>query len=171
MKPANGSFGYTIVELLVAILILVVLAAVAVPYMVPMVGIIKLRTAADTIKRQMIVARTRALSDPNTHVGVCFDTRTSPNRSFIFLDVPTGTAYHYDWNSDPIYMGEYRVPSGVWDSLPPPPASGGIGITDSVVVFRGDGSAKNGGSIIVKNKYGAFRTVSVLASTGRVKVQ
>jgi prepilin-type N-terminal cleavage/methylation domain-containing protein len=165
MKSAKGSFGFSLVEMIVAILIVGILAAVAVPYMNPMVGLVKLRTAANSIKRQMIVARTRALSDPNTHVGVYINTST--NTSLIFLDTNTATPYQY-YSGDPVYMGTYQLPTAIWDSIPPTSAGG---ITNNVVVFRGDGSAKNGGSIIVKNKYGATRTVSVLASTGRAKVQ
>ena len=168
MKPVNHRHGYSLLELIVAIVIVCVLAAAAVPNMVRMVGLIKLRTAANSIKRQMIIARTRALSDPNIHVGVYIDQSVTPNRSFVFFDVAAGTAYQYDAGTDPIYMGIYQVSMGIWDSIPPTSAGG---ITNNVVVFRGDGSAMNGGSIIVKNKYGATRTVSVLASTGRVKVQ
>jgi type II secretory pathway pseudopilin PulG len=151
--------------MVVACLVVGVLAAVAVPYMTPMVGMIKLRTAANSIKRQMIAARTRALSDPRTHVGVYIN--TSANTSLIFFDTVSATPYQYN-ASDPIYMGLYTMPTHIWDSIPPTAAGG---ITNNVVVFRGDGSAKNGGAIIVKNNYGAFRTVTVLASTGRVKVQ
>jgi hypothetical protein len=64
-------------------------------------------------------------------------------------------------------MGIYTAPLTIWDSIPP---TGVNGITDSVVVFRGDGSAKNGGKIFVKNKRGQMRIIEVLASTGRVKV-
>jgi Tfp pilus assembly protein FimT len=166
MSRLKSNSGITIIELMMVIIILGFLAALAVPNLVPMVDMIKLRTAANAVKRQMIIARTRALSDPNVHVGVCIDTRTNPNRSFVFFDVATGTAYHND-ASDPVYMGEYRVPKNIWDSIPSV-ANGGI--SDSVVVFRGDGSAKNGGTVILKNRYGRIRTISVLASTGRVKM-
>jgi len=167
MKPACRSQGFSLIELIIVILIVGIMAALAVPNILPMVETIKLRTAANTIKRQLIVARTRALSDPTIHVGVCVNTRVTPNQSFIFLDLPSGTPYHCD-ASDPVYMGSYQVPRNIRDSLPAVSAGG---ISDSVVVFRGDGSAKNGGSIILVNKYGRIRTVSVLASTGRVKVQ
>jgi type II secretory pathway pseudopilin PulG len=166
MKPANKSCGYTIVELLIICVIVGILAAVATPFMSPMVELVKLRTAADTIKRQMIAARTRALSDPNTHVGVYIDQSVTPNQSFIFFDVAGGTAYQYDAGTDPIYMGAYQVPRGISDSIP---TTGGI--TNNCVVYRGDGSAKTGGSIILVNRYGRIRTVSVLASTGRIKIQ
>jgi type II secretion system protein H len=167
MKPAKGCKGFTLIEVMVVIVIVGLLATLAVPNISPMVETMKLRTAANAVKRQMIVARTRALSDPNTHVGVCIDARSNPNRSFVFFDVASGTAYHCD-ATDPVYMGVYIAPSNIRDSIPPVAAGG---IQDSVVVFRGDGSAKNGGNVIVVNRYGKTRTISVLASTGRVKLQ
>jgi Tfp pilus assembly protein FimT len=165
MGRAKNNSGITLVELMMVIVVIVLLAAVAVPNLAPMVDLMKLRTAANTIKRQMIIARTRALSDPNTHVGVCINRSTNPNTSYVFLD--RGTLNQYDAANDLIYNGVFIMPKNIYDSIPSV-ANGGI--TDSVVVFRGDGSAKNGGKVIVKNKRGKMRIISILASTGRVKM-
>jgi len=99
-------------------------------------------------------------------VGVCFDTGSS-SRAFVFLDVRTGTQNHYD-ASDPHYMGDYPLPYGIRIIIP---SVGGGGISDSVVVFRGDGSARNGGSVILQSSFGEIRAVNVLASTGRVRIR
>jgi prepilin-type N-terminal cleavage/methylation domain-containing protein len=161
MSRLKSNSGITMIELITVIVIVGLLAALATPNILPLVDTIKLRTGANTIKRLMIVARTRALSDPNTHVGVGLIDST---QACVFFDVPAGTQYHRD-ATDPLYLGTYKLPQGIKTIIP---SSGGI--TDSVVVFRGDGSAKNGGNIQVKSKRGSIKTINVLASTGRVRV-
>jgi prepilin-type N-terminal cleavage/methylation domain-containing protein len=163
MSRAKNNSGVTLMELMIVIVIIGLMAAVALPNMVPLVEMTKLRTAANTIKRQMIVARTRALADPYKHVGVYVNIKTTPHKAFIFFDTGTNP-YHYD-AADAVYWGSYEVPKNIQISIP-----GSGGVTDSTVVFRGDGSAKNGGAIVLTNRYGKTRTVNVLASTGRVKM-
>jgi prepilin-type N-terminal cleavage/methylation domain-containing protein len=161
MKSWHGNSGVTFMELLVVLTIAGILSALAIPKIGPMVELIKLRTAANSVKRQIIVARTRALSDPTIHVGVYIDRRTNPNKSFVFFDNnPPNNKFDL---GEPVYMGYFIPPKGIRDSIPPG--------SDSVVVFRGDGSAKNPATFIVKNRYDKIRTIGVLPSTGRVKIQ
>jgi prepilin-type N-terminal cleavage/methylation domain-containing protein len=161
----KSAAGFTVPELLLVVVIVVVLATLAVPNLLPMVELIRLRSTADVIKRQLIVARTRALSDPNIHCGVLFDTDSRPQRTMIFFD--RGTPYVVEAaDTASKYMGVYAITPAVTMSVP-----ASQGITNRIIVFRGDGSAKNGGSITLTNRYNKVRTVNVLASTGRIRIQ
>jgi type II secretory pathway pseudopilin PulG len=162
MKLKRSNSGITIVELIVVILIIGIMSAAAIPNIATMVELIKLRTAANSVKRQLIVARTRALSDPNTHVG--FGIMDSV-KTCVFFDTISPASNKRD-AADPFYLGVNKLPKNIKLVIP---ASGGF--VDSVVIFRGDGSAKYGGAVQVVNRFGKKRTVNVLPSTGRVKVQ
>jgi prepilin-type N-terminal cleavage/methylation domain-containing protein len=155
--------GFTLVETLIVILIVCIVAALAVPNLRPMVETLRLRTAADMIKRQLIIARTRAISDPYKHCAVLFD--FNGQRSFIFFN--NNVSYAVD-AADTVnkYGGEYMMPKGITLGLP-----GANPVVNNIVVFRGDGSAKNGGSVQVTNNLNKKRTIHVLPSTGRIKVQ
>jgi prepilin-type N-terminal cleavage/methylation domain-containing protein len=157
--------GFTAPELMLVVIIVGILATVAIPNLLPMVELIRLRSTADVIKRQLIVARTRAMSDPNIHCGVLYDTASKPQRAMIFFD--KGTNYVVDASDTTSkYFGTYTLPKSVKMSVP-----ASQGVTNQIIVFRGDGSAKNGGAITLTNKFNKIRSVHVLASTGRIKIQ
>lgn len=170
----NTADGVTLWELLVIIAILGILAMVATPSTKPYFANMTLRIATNAMKQQLILAKTRAMGNPNVHCGVYFNTSVSPNQTQPFMD--TADFYHYD-TTDPTYMPVYSMPKNVTINV------GGTG-TDKVMVFRGDGSAKTGNpgitnnqiivTITVTSRSGTLtksKTISVLPSTGRIKVQ
>jgi prepilin-type N-terminal cleavage/methylation domain-containing protein len=167
----NVAGGVTLVEILVVIALLGILAVVATPSAKTYFANLTLRIATNAIKQQLILAKTRAMGDPNVHCGVYFDSSVTPNQIRPFMD--TTTFYQYT-GTDLAYMPVYTLPKNVTISV------GGTG-SSKVIVFRGDGSAKSGvtnNQIIVKititSKSGTFtksKTISVLPSTGRIKVQ
>jgi hypothetical protein len=148
------------------IIIIGIVTVFTLPNIRPMMQRLSLRQTADTIHRQLITAKTRAIADPNTHVGVYFDMRCTPQKSLIFYDANSGNLNRFDGASiDETYLAPFELPRGIIMRLP---ASGPV--IDSCIIFRGDGSAKNGGSIELTNEYNIKRTINVLASTGRIKV-
>ena len=64
-----------------------------------------------------------------------------------------------------VYMGDIKMPKNITLSI-----AGTSPVINNVVVFRGDGSAKDGGSVQLTNRFLKTRTINVLPSTGRVKV-
>jgi prepilin-type N-terminal cleavage/methylation domain-containing protein len=174
VNRANTVHGVTLLELLVVIAIISILSMVATPSIKPFLAAMNLRTATNTVKQQLILAKTRAMGNPNIHCGVYFDSSVTPNQTQAFLD--TSLFYQYN-SSDPKYMPVYSMPKNITLSV------GGTGV-DKVMVFRGDGSAKTGTPGIYQNKIvvtvtvtskgGTLiksKTISVLPSTGRIKVQ
>lgn len=159
------------IEMIVAIAIIVLAAALAVPKMQNMTGNLRLRTAANAIKQQLLMAKTRALGDPLVHCGVYFDTVSNPDRTIVFLDDGPGTYANndqYDAGQDHVFGLAYSMPRNISVGL------GGAAGNNQVVIFRADGSAKVRGMTITVKLNGAYsrtKTVSVLPSTGRIRVQ
>ena len=152
------------VEVVVAIAIAGIAAVLAVPNFLQLVEKTKLTTTANTIKRQILMARMRAIADPYKHCGVAVD--VNKQKTYVFFDTLNTYALTTTDTVDK-YAGIYIMPKGITMSIP----TGGSGIQNSCVVFRGDGSAKYGGSVQVTNKYNVIKTINVVASTGRVRVQ
>lgn len=162
--------GFTVVEMLITLSVLVILTGIAIPVGRKTIDYMRLKTTGDQIKLVLKVAQSKATADPQVHCGVYMfpGTGTSSgyaNKQFaIFFD--RDNDYIYDPGTDPLYLGTRSLPPGITLSIPPI-AKGGI--TSNVIVFRGDGSAKTGGSIILTSKYARKDSINVLPSTGRIK--
>jgi prepilin-type N-terminal cleavage/methylation domain-containing protein len=167
MRLQSSDFirGFTIIELLIVIAIMLILTSIAIPIGHKTTEYLKLKTTGDQIKNLLKVAQGKAMADPQVHCGVYLfpGTGTGNGKEYVmFFDVNGNNLY--DEMTDKIYMGAYSLNSGITLSIPQV-----SGITDNVIVFRGDGSAKFGGSIILKNSKGLQDSIHVLASTGRIK--
>ena len=142
------------------------LAAVARPSIKPFLESIRLRIASKTVKQQLILAKTRALGDPNIHAGVYFNTASSPDTVRTFLDTNNNNVYNA--GVDLIFMPAYVVPkSDTMKILSNGNAAYGDG---NAIIFRGDGSAKASLKLCIINQYNKCDTISVLASTGRIRI-
>ncbi len=152
--------GFSIIEVFIVIAIMGIMAAFARPSMKSFLENIRLRSAANTVKQHLIVAKTRALGDPNIHAGVFFDTSGTPDKTIAFVDSFNNNMYAS--GIDPILVPPYKL--SLFDTLK---------ITSpcpNTVIFRGDGSAKTSMTLTVSNKSFKSYTISVLASTGRIRV-
>jgi Tfp pilus assembly protein FimT len=150
-------------EVFMVVVMILVLATLTAPNMSRMLRAMRLRNATNVVKNQLLGARVRAIANPRVHCGVHFD--VTAGRSIVFLDNGPTSPYTYNATEDERYSKPFDLPSGISFSLPP-----GNAVTDNVVVFRGDGSAKRGGSIQLKDDDNNTRELNVLASTGRIKV-
>jgi prepilin-type N-terminal cleavage/methylation domain-containing protein len=161
-KALNNS-GITLMELLIVISIISILSLMAVPTYRTFTQTQNIRSAASAIKHQLIAAKIRAISDPVHHCGVVCDTNADTPKTAIFFD--RNGDNKYTAGSDSLYSAPYYLPRGTKLTV--------SDITDSVIIFRGDGSAKNTGAasavITVLNKAGTkTRTITVRKNTGRI---
>ena len=157
--------GFTFVEVIFVLGVIVTIAAFIAPNMTPLVENIELRNAANSIKYKLILAKTRALGDSRLHCGVFFDTGSTPQRVYAFFDNPTsGTKNYYDAGIDTRYMEPYMLPPTITLQI------GGTGM-NRAIIFRGDGStAIHGMQLSVQTKNDRKKNITVLPSTGRIQI-
>jgi Tfp pilus assembly protein FimT len=145
---------------MLVVVVVGILAAMVTPSLGRMLEKSRIQAAANVIKHQLITARVKAIAEPTIHCGVYLNNTVNPQRTLIFFD--RGTAYQYNSATDSTLIGVNILPPGITMSL--------TSVTNRVIVFRGDGSAKTGGTITVRGRFGISRRINVLPSTGRIKV-
>jgi prepilin-type N-terminal cleavage/methylation domain-containing protein len=165
-EPGNAertplfSAGFTMVETMVVVAIIVITAALIAPSMIGLVQWTKLQGAVTALKNQLVTAKVRAIANPSVHCGVYFDMTSVPKKTIIFFD--DNGNYVYDPGSDHMYLTTYDVEKTCQLQI--------SGITNSCIVFRGDGSAKTGGKITLQTSR-STSTINVSAGSGRIKIQ
>ena len=130
-------------------------------YAAGLIHSIQLRTAASRIRNQLVCAKTRALRDSRVHCGVFFDTISEPQRVLTFFD--EGALGFYTNGVDAAYMAPFNLPGTVTLSIRGNEA-------DNAIVFRGDGSTNIHGMQISVSLKDRKKIISVLPSTGRIKI-
>ena len=153
--------GFTAVEMLVAAGLVCLIALLALRPMKNYLRRLEFKNSSQNIKRLIQTAQSKAMADPNVHVGIYFDRSVSPNRAFLFQDKSSPANYNYDGSADPMYLKPEPLKKGTSFQLL-------TGYPDEIV-FRGDGSAWKSMKIVMTNGT-LYDTLDVLASTGRVRV-
>jgi prepilin-type N-terminal cleavage/methylation domain-containing protein len=153
--------GFTFIEITMVVIVVGLMAALAVHPMKNYLRRLEFKNSSQNIKRLIQTAQSKAMANPNVHIGVYFDMSKTPHRVILFQDKVNPTTYQYDGAGDPNYLQPEVLPVG--SSLKPL-----YGFPDEIV-FRGDGSAWKSQKIVITN--GTFSdTLDVLASTGRVRM-
>ncbi|MBN1757911.1 MAG: prepilin-type N-terminal cleavage/methylation domain-containing protein [Chitinispirillaceae bacterium] len=165
MGQCRKKNGFTFVEAIFVLAVIACVAAFVGPNMRPLLDNIRLRNAAGSIKYKLIMAKTRALGDSRIHCGVFFDTGTTPQAIYAFFDNPdAGNKGYYDPGIDTKYLDPYFLPPTITMNIR------GTG-THRSIIFRGDGSTTaNGVQLFIELKNGRQKNISVLPSTGRIKI-
>jgi prepilin-type N-terminal cleavage/methylation domain-containing protein len=156
----KSSAGFTMIEIISAVMIVGIAAAMAVPRMQKAYERMEFRSAVRDINSTLRLARSYALTT-KSQFAVQFG--TSPCTMTLFKDKINPSTYNYDSGDSTI-----RV-----DTLPPQFTWMGTDCTNNTVAFSPSGSAVfSGGGNIYSLAYDdniiAFHSSNILPSTGRV---
>ena len=153
----------TVIELVIVIAAIGILGALAVALMVGMNARMRMMDATEKVSTAISLARAGALANPLTHCGVFFD--RTVNGVLVFYD--TNGDLRYTSGSDTIAKPSDKFLRSIRFYTP-----AGDTLNDDAVLFRGDGSAWDGGSIGVETTSSSARkTFTVVQATGAVTVQ
>ena len=162
MPSTDNKGGYTTVEAVLTVALIAILSGLVMPSFRPVIPFLRSSTTVNQIKKELLLARSRALADPNLHTGVFLDTTGSPDSIVTFFDDDNDNLFAP--GVDRLWSTGIAIPNT--DTLIIP-----AGFPD-VIIFRGNGSAKTSALFLVKSRHRqtAYDSISVLASTGRIKV-
>jgi len=153
--------GFTMIEMMVAIVILGIMAAMAGPSFSKWIPRMKLKAEAREKLNYLRQARSRAISE-NSQYGIYFN--TDNNDIIFFKDVASPQLGIYDAGADSIIEPSIECASNVVFT--------NSTLTNNVVIFYPNGSASTSGQIELHDiESTCEHTISVLASTGRVKLE
>jgi prepilin-type N-terminal cleavage/methylation domain-containing protein len=153
--------GFTFLEILIAVVVVGLIAALSARPMKNYLRRLEFKNSSQNIKHLVQTAQSKAMANPNVHIGVYFDKASTPNRVMLFQDKANPANYNYDGSGDPAYLAPTILKPGILIQTL-------TGYPDEIV-FRGDGSAWKSMKVLLT--YGNLKdTLDVLASTGRVRV-
>ena len=151
--------GFTMLEMMIIVVIIGIVAAMAAPTFFAAAPRLKARTEARNILNMVRLARSKAISD-GAQYGVYLDTG---NRQYLlFKDISNPTLMSYD-GSDSLVAGPVTFSTDL--------AANSSFTGDAVVDISTGRASQSGNYTFDLTGGGALYTVSILASTGRSKLQ
>jgi len=153
--------GFTMLEMMIIVVIIGIMAGLAVPSFMSWIPKMKLKNDARQNLNLLRQARSKSVSD-NSQYGIYFDIANKQIHFFEDNNNPELTCY--EPGSDSLVIPPVNLESNV--------SFGECLFNGDAVVFYPNGSASTSGSITVQDTTSDnFFTISVLASTGRVKME
>jgi len=151
--------GFTMLEMMIIVVIIGIVAALAVPTFIASMPRMRARTEARNVLNLLRLARSKAISE-GAQYGVYVD--VGNNQYLLFKDTSNPASMVYEL-ADSVVTGPESIQPDVVSTA---------SFTGGAVVFLPTGRASESGDFTFDiADGGALRTVSVLASTGRSKMQ
>ena len=161
--------GYTLLELLLVMAILVLMAGIAYPTLAGMYRDVRVKAAADQVRGAWTEARANAIEDGEAYR---FSVQPGTGKYRIAPDSPEswdGSNGNRDENAAPAHILEDELPSSITFEV-----AGGDGASGwvTVVVFNPDGGCQDDCEITLKESDGSSPVVvRVRAMTGAISVK
>ena len=161
--------GYTLLELLLVMAILVLMAGIAYPTLAGMYRDVRVKAAADQVRGAWTEARANAIEDSEAYR---FSVQPGTGKYRIAPDSPEswdGSNGNRDENAAPAHILEDELPSSItFEVAGSEGASGWV----TVVVFNPDGGCQDDCEITLKESDGSSPVVvRVRAMTGAISVK
>lgn len=160
----QGTAGFSLVELMVVLAVLVILASIAVPAYTVWVPNYKLKTAAREVYSALQLAKLRAVKE-NANVVIWFDTNTNSYRAFLDDGSGAGVAGNntQDGSEPTIKEGTLDPDVNMYST--------NFSTWSNQTVFNSRGLASGGwGYVYLKNGQGQYRRITVW-TTGHLKME
>lgn len=149
--------AFTLVEMLVVLAIIAMLLGISLPFTSGFGKGLRIKTAARAILGTLRVARSNAI--------------TYREKYSVIFDVDAGE-YWIEDSDGRIFEKKRRLPRSIEFRVPDDEEADPVTFEDDEVVFYTTGSAKGtSGSIIITDRQGASRNISIIASTGKITVE
>jgi prepilin-type N-terminal cleavage/methylation domain-containing protein len=172
MTCRNRRPGFTLIEVMLVMVIILILAAVAYPTLSAMYGDVRVKAAADQVRAAWTEARARAIEDNRAYR---FSVEPGTGRFRVAPDDPefwdgSNGGGSTDENAPPPHIEEGTLPNSISFEVPNDLPSDGTWTT--VAVFKTDGSCDADIEIILKEDDDSTPlVVRVRAMTGAISVR
>ncbi|MFH1336699.1 MAG: GspH/FimT family pseudopilin [Candidatus Zixiibacteriota bacterium] len=158
MIRKNNSRGITLIELVIAVVIISIIAAMGIPQFSKVGPRLEFKSASRDIVSDLRLVRSLAITQ-RTQVGLYFN--SEQRRYVIFKDMVNLPAFTYE-------VGDSVIRTVTLDQNL---SISSCSFTNYTIIFKPDGSASSTGGVVVGYSQGNdLANVNVLASTGRVKL-
>jgi prepilin-type N-terminal cleavage/methylation domain-containing protein len=162
--------GYTLIEIMLVLALLVVLAALALPVLDLFQAGPRLTAATDTVREFLTQARTRAIQDRRPYRFAVKDGsgdfRVAPDSSDFWPDSPSSSIPALA--DDAPFVVEGTLPPKVVFDVAGSGAGSGGGDWTAVVTFQADGTASADGQVCFRTAGAAPVTLRLRAATGLI---
>lgn len=152
-----GRRGFTLVEMLVVLAVIVMLLGITIPFTSNFGKGLRIKTAARAILATLRVAKSNAI--------------TYRRKYKVIFDVENNE-YWIEDSEGRIFQRKRRLPSSIKFKIGDDEESDPVSFDDDEVVFFSTGAVEGtSGSVVITDRQGSRKTISIIGSTGKITIE